>query len=61
MIAVQWFKNGDQVCSTCGKTLHYHGWIDQGAEGIRVCPGDYILTLAPGVYDVAKSKGRNYN
>jgi len=25
--------------------MHQHGWIDQGVDGLTVCPGDYIVTV----------------
>jgi hypothetical protein len=38
----------------CGYTMHDHGWIDQGPEGLTVCPGDWIVTDigTPGVVRV---------
>ncbi len=64
--ASQWYKNGDhlsvryfrhpqllsiRICTKCLKAFHHHGWIDQGKEGMIVCPGDYIITF-PGIKDV---------
>lgn len=41
---------GHQICHRCAHTLHEHGWIDSGAEGHPVCPGDFILTTTTGEY-----------
>lgn len=43
---------GDTVCEKCGQIMHNHGWIDQGANGITVCPGSKIATKADGTYEV---------
>ena len=29
-------------CWKCGRPFHDHGWIDNGGEGQKVCPGDYV-------------------
>lgn len=46
---VQFFRHpdlpGDERHDKCGKTWHDHGWIDQGPDGITVCPGDYVHDL----------------
>jgi hypothetical protein len=34
--------NGSQKCFLCGISMHFHGWIDQGANGDTVCPGDWV-------------------
>lgn len=44
---------GEVIHSACGADYDAHGWIDQGAEGITVCPGDYVLTVGKG-YEVVK-------
>ncbi len=36
--------SGTQRCPHCDTTMHFHGWIDRGVEGYRVCPGDWIVT-----------------
>lgn len=36
------YNPGNGVCEVCGKIFHIHGWIDQGKDGITVCPGDWI-------------------
>lgn len=44
--------SGREQCPFCGCTLHYHGWIDQGDEGLTVCPGDFVLKIGDGYYPV---------
>lgn len=39
----------------CGRTWHDHGWIDQGPDGITVCPGDYVVTNPDGTYAVERA------
>jgi len=34
---------GEELCPTCRRTWHDHGWIDSGGEGQAVCPGDFII------------------
>lgn len=50
---VRYFRHpdvpGEKVCE-CGRTMHNHGWIDQGEEGYTVCPGDYVIACFNGVY-----------
>jgi hypothetical protein len=45
---VRYFRHpstpGDSLCGTCGRRFHDHGWIDQGPDGITVCPGDLVIT-----------------
>lgn len=36
--------SGTTVCKHCGKPMRDHGWIDEGAFGREVCPGDWIIT-----------------
>jgi len=36
--------DGDKVCNHCGRTMHFHGWIDTMEGGHIVCPGDYVIT-----------------
>lgn len=38
----------------CGYRWHDHGWIDQGEDGITVCPGDMVYTRPDGAYGVRK-------
>lgn len=49
---VRYFRHpgfpGTQQCATCHTPLHAHGWIDSGADGRTVCPGDFILTTTTG-------------
>jgi hypothetical protein len=46
---VRYYRNpddsGDRECGDCGETMHQHGWIDQGALGRVVCPGDWVISL----------------
>lgn len=35
---------GSAHCAGCGRTMHDHGWIDQGPDGLDVCPGDLVIT-----------------
>jgi|SRR6185503_17918888 len=52
---VRYFRRPDVAgggpCKHCGKTMHFHGWIDTLEGGHVVCPGDWVIT---GV------KGENY-
>lgn len=41
---------GTQTCPHCRTTMHLHGWIDVGEDGLTVCPGDWIITSAVGEY-----------
>ena len=36
---------GTDICHRlgCGRTMHDHGWIDQGGEGDVVCPGKWVV------------------
>jgi hypothetical protein len=43
--------NGQTKCSRCGQIMHNHGWIDNGSDGIIVCPGD-IIVKSRGKYKV---------
>jgi hypothetical protein len=36
--------NGQDSCTKCNHTMHYHGWIDTLEGGHIVCIGDYIIT-----------------
>ena len=36
--------DGKNKCKNCGKTMHYHGWIETLEGGHIVCPGDWIIT-----------------
>jgi hypothetical protein len=38
------YTKGSSVCAHCLHTMHNHGWIDSGAHGRVVCPGDWIVT-----------------
>lgn len=46
--------SGDAVCASCGKVMHFHGWIDKGNDGLTVCPGDYIVTTPSGEHHAVK-------
>lgn len=46
-------EKGHAYCPHCGEMNDFHGFIDQGA-GIKVCPGDWVITLASGVHTVEK-------
>lgn len=39
--------NGDHHCTKCGNRAKIHGWIDQGDEGLTVCPGDWVVSMGP--------------
>ena len=49
---VRYFRHPDisgvKICEQCGKTMHYHGWIDTLEGGHNVCPGDWIITGVKG-------------
>lgn len=45
---------GGTPCPVCGQTMHVHGWIDQGKDGLVVCPADTVVTLDDGTYEVRK-------
>ena len=36
--------NGKNLCATCWRTMHEHGWIDTIQGGHIVHPGDWIIT-----------------
>lgn len=40
--------SGARACEHCGKTMHFHGWIDTKEGGHIVCPGDWIITGVQG-------------
>ncbi len=43
---VRYFRHpsisGDSICDNCQRIMNDHGWIDNGGEGQKVCPGDWI-------------------
>jgi hypothetical protein len=43
---VRYFRHpcisGDSICYNCQRTMNDHGWIDNGGDGQKVCPGQYI-------------------
>lgn len=49
---VRYFRHpkfsGDDVCSECDHRFHDHGFIDNGALSMKVCPGDWIVTTPDG-------------
>ena len=46
---VRYYRNPDdhpgRECEHCGVIMHLHGWIDDGANGQIVCPGDWVVTV----------------
>jgi hypothetical protein len=40
--------SGKTVCADCGYSMYEHGWLDVGADGLVVCPGDYVVTNEEG-------------
>ena len=40
---------GTTQCSECYRLMFDHGWIDQGGDGLVVCPGDYIIENDDGI------------
>ena len=40
--------DGAKVCKICGKTMHFHGWIDTPEGGHSVCPGHWVITGVKG-------------
>lgn len=36
------YIRGTSSCPDCKNMMHLHGWIDQGEDGLTVCPGDYV-------------------
>ena len=48
--------NGKATCAQCAFTMHHHGWIDSWEGGQVVCPGDWIVKSATGVYTVIKNQ-----
>jgi hypothetical protein len=54
---VRYFRNpsvpGEDLCALCNNTMHDHGWIDPARNSgysIVVCPGDWVVHDASGVY-----------
>jgi hypothetical protein len=49
---VRYFRHpnidGQSKCVDCGAIHHVHGWIDLGSHGIKVCPGNWIVTYGQG-------------
>lgn len=37
--------SGKSSCKCCGNTMHVHGWIDCGGDGLTVCPGDLVFYI----------------
>ena len=53
-------RTGDQVCNKCLRVYHDHGWIDQGSQGIKVCPGDWVFyNTRTHQFDVIDDKAMN--
>lgn len=36
--------DGKNICAKCGRTMHYHGWLDTEGDGQKVCPGDWVIS-----------------
>lgn len=51
---VRYYRNPetpwDRECKSCNQLYRNHGWIDSGEQGRTVCPGDWIITGANGIY-----------
>lgn len=49
---VRYFRHPDisgaSVCEKCNNTFTEHGWIDQDATGITVCPGNVVASKDTG-------------
>lgn len=43
------------VCGLCHHLWRDHGWIDSGGMGQTVCPGDWVITLPNGHFQVMRS------
>lgn len=39
--------SGEHYCAKCGNRAKRHGWIDQGSDGLTVCPGDWVVSMGP--------------
>lgn len=43
---VRYFRHpqidGNSLCDSCNYKMNGHGWIDNGRDGCKVCPGDYV-------------------
>lgn len=54
---VRYFRDpathGTGFCELCAKSMHNHGWIDQG-WGLPVCPGDWVVSGEDEGYKVYK-------
>lgn len=52
---VRYFRSslfGRDYCGHCEKIWHEHGWIDEGAGGQTVCPGDFIIEVSGKHYSI---------
>ena len=47
---------GHKTCHRCFRTMHDHGWIDDGEIGQLVCPGDWVATNDKGEMQTYKPK-----
>lgn len=49
---VRYFRHpripGTDICTSCWRTFHDHGFIDTLEGGYTVCPGDWIITGVKG-------------
>ena len=43
---------GFSLCQKCQERMHDHGWIDEGGDGVDVCPGDWVVTNEDGTHSV---------
>ncbi len=48
------YISGLKMCKVCNHTMHDHGWIDQGENGIPVCVGDFVVTKPDGSFSVRR-------
>ena len=43
---VRYFRHpnvdGESLCNVCDRKMNDHGWIDNGKDGDKICPGDYV-------------------
>lgn len=46
--------SGSTSCKYCRAIFHIHGWIDDGAHGQVVCPGDYVVKGQDGTFTAWK-------
>jgi len=44
----------DRECTHCGQPMRVHGWVDQTAHPLTVCPGDWVVGNHHGHYTVSR-------